>query len=267
MNTHHVLIPTTLLALAALAPTQELRELSTDRPDTTESPYSVDKGHFQFEAELISWGRDKVDGVTTTELAPGVNLKVGISDNADLQVVVGYLRVSEDDGTNTQTVSGLDDVTIRLKYNLWGQDGGDQPTAGALMPFVTLPAHGDKLDPVLGDDASFGLIAPVGFSLPNDWGAAVMAELDFVRNSADDGWTTELLLSMTAAHDITDRSAGFVELVSISGAERNSTAEAYFDTGITYAITEMVQFDVGTNIGLTRDSQDLRLFSGLSSKF
>ena len=26
----------------------ELRELSTDRPDTTESPYTVDAGNFQF---------------------------------------------------------------------------------------------------------------------------------------------------------------------------------------------------------------------------
>lgn len=265
MTTHlRLALPTTLLALAALAPAQELRELSTDRPDTTESPYSVDKGHFQIEAELMSWGRDRSAGVTTTEINPSVNFKVGLTDRADLQVVVGYLRSATD---GADTVSGLDDVTIRLKYNLWGQDGGDQPTAGALMPFVTLPTHKNEFDPLLGDDASFGIIAPVGFSLPGGWDSAVMAELDVVRNAEDDGWTTELLLSWTASHEITDRMAGFVELVSISGHEEGSTAEAYFDAGVTFAASEQVQLDAGTNIGLTRDSQDLRLFTGISTKF
>jgi hypothetical protein len=33
-----------------------LREMSTDRPDKTESPYTVDAGHFQFEADLVSFG-------------------------------------------------------------------------------------------------------------------------------------------------------------------------------------------------------------------
>ena len=38
----------------------QLRPLSTDRPDTTESPRTVDAGHFQFELELAAWERDGV---------------------------------------------------------------------------------------------------------------------------------------------------------------------------------------------------------------
>src|SRR5438093_6841318 len=36
-----------------------LRELSTDRPDKTESPYTVDAGHFQIEMDLVSYSRDR----------------------------------------------------------------------------------------------------------------------------------------------------------------------------------------------------------------
>jgi Putative MetA-pathway of phenol degradation len=140
---------------------QELRELSTDRPDTTESPFSVDKGHVQAELELISYGRDKVDGITTTTVGSSANLKYGLTNSADLQVVLGLLRSKE---TGSETYSGVDDITIRLKYNLWGQDGDGQATAFALMPFVTLPTHSKKLDPVLSEDSSmFGLIAPLAF--------------------------------------------------------------------------------------------------------
>ena len=32
-----------------------LRELTTDRPDKTESPYTVDAGHVQIEADLVNY--------------------------------------------------------------------------------------------------------------------------------------------------------------------------------------------------------------------
>lgn len=36
-------------------PDKLMREMSTDRPDTTESPYTVDAGHFQFELDLAEY--------------------------------------------------------------------------------------------------------------------------------------------------------------------------------------------------------------------
>ena len=35
-----------------------MREMSTDRPDKTESPYTVDAGHFQIEWDLFNFERD-----------------------------------------------------------------------------------------------------------------------------------------------------------------------------------------------------------------
>lgn len=259
-----VMTCTLVFSLASSAYAEELRDLSTDRPDTTESPYSVDMGHFQIEAELLSYGRDKVDGITTSTWASSLNLKYGLTDHVDLQIIGEHLRVAS---TGCDTVAGLGDLTVRLKYNLWGQDPNDQPTAFALMPYVSMPTHREKFDPLLGDDPTFGLIAPLGFSLPNDWSAAVMAQLDMIRNREDDGWTSQLVLSMTAGHAITIDLAGFVELVSVSRAEREETSEAYCDFGLTLALGDSIQLDVGANVGLTRDSEDLRVFTGFSTKF
>ena len=52
-----------LAALCCLTPTlaDDLRPLSTDRPDTTESAYTVDAGHFQFEMEMAAFTRDGGD--------------------------------------------------------------------------------------------------------------------------------------------------------------------------------------------------------------
>jgi hypothetical protein len=46
-------------------PVEFMRTLSTDRPDKTESPYTVDAGHFQVEMDFASATFDKSDGVAT----------------------------------------------------------------------------------------------------------------------------------------------------------------------------------------------------------
>src|SRR5687767_2584936 len=70
-------------------PRELMREFSTDRPDVTESPYTVDAGHFQVEMSLIEYTRDDDGGAELDEyvVAPA-NLKVGLLNNVDLQLVV-----------------------------------------------------------------------------------------------------------------------------------------------------------------------------------
>ena len=113
-----LLLLTSCSALAA-----ELRPLSTDRPDTTESPHTVDAGHFQFEMELAAWSKDGRE----RELSLGeLNAKIGLDDCTDLQFVLPfYTHVRGGD-------EGFGDVQIRLKHNLWGNDEGS--TALAVMP-------------------------------------------------------------------------------------------------------------------------------------
>ena len=68
-------------------PPDLMRELSTDRPDKTESPYTVDAGHFQWEMDFAVFTLEREDGVRsrTWNIAPA-NLKVGLTNNADLQL-------------------------------------------------------------------------------------------------------------------------------------------------------------------------------------
>ena len=74
-------------------PVDHMRELNTDRPDLTESPFTVDAGHFQIEMDLANYTRDhdKSNGSDTRtdawSFAP-VNLKLGLTPDIDLQVVI-----------------------------------------------------------------------------------------------------------------------------------------------------------------------------------
>ncbi len=69
-------------------PREYLRDLAPDRPDTTESPITVDAGRFQIEASFFDYGRNDDGGVEEEAFTYGAdNLKVGLH-NADLQFVV-----------------------------------------------------------------------------------------------------------------------------------------------------------------------------------
>lgn len=249
--------PLTRSALvAALIPAafaEELRPLSTDRPDTTESPYTVDAGHFQFELELAAWAKDGRE----RELTLGeLNAKIGLDPSTDLQFVIPtYTHVRGGD-------EGFGDIEIRLKRNLWGNDEGS--TALALMPFIKLPTAQNNLG---NGEFEGGLIVPFAFDGPAGWSCAVMAQGNIEADEDGSGHHFTAVTSATTSHDLTENTAVFFELVSILSAESGADWEAYFNTGMTWAVTPTWQLDGGVRLGLTDSATDFTPFLGLSTKF
>lgn len=246
-------------------PANELRPLSTDRPDTTESAYTVDAGHFQVELEAFAWTHDREAPRTTDVWTGSANLKVGLLDFIDFQAVLTpYVseRVNDRAPAEEGTANGFGDTDLRMKFNLWGNDGG--PTALALMPFVTLPTHDRDLGS--GRRVEGGLIVPFYVEQSERWGFGFMLETDAVENEDEDGYTAEFVITGTIGGDIYGDLGGFLEFASITRAESGSEGQAYFNGGLTYALAEYVQLDAGWNLGLTTASDDTRLFVGLSFK-
>ncbi|MEO7098598.1 MAG: transporter [Luteolibacter sp.] len=243
----------TLAGGISISAAAELRPLSTDRPDTTESPYTVDPGHLQFEMELANWTRNGNE----REFSLGeLNSKIGLDAATDLQVVIPFYTHVRDGG------EGFGDVEIRLKHNLWGNDEG--ATALAVMPFIKIPtANGD-----LGNDEyEGGLIVPFGFAGPADWSCAVMAEMDVDADDDGSGHHLVAVTSATASHELTENTGIFLELVSVLSAESGSDWEAYFNTGMTWEVTPTWQLDGGIRVDLTNASTDFTPFLGASTKF
>ena len=251
-------------------PRELMRDLSTDRPDKTESAYTVDAGRFQIESDLLSYSsdHDTADGADTQVDAwsvAAVNVKAGLLNWMDLQVVLDtYNHVTTDDRLTSQKVtqSGLGDLTTRLKMNVWGNDGGK--TALAVMPFVKIPTNQDDLG---NDDVEGGIIIPLAVELPAGWGMGLMTEFDFVRNSADDGYSTDFVNTVTFSHDIVGNLGGYVELFTLISSESNTDWIGTFDMGLTYGLTEDIQLDAGINIGITESAEDFNPFLGLSWRF
>ena len=236
-----------------LAQTDELRELSTDRPDATESPYTVDAGHYQFELEIGALTRD--GGEKSFNLGE-LNAKYGVDASTDVQFVLPiYERVVGGD-------DGFGDIQIRVKRNLWGNDEGD--TALAIMPFIQIPTGAEGIS---SDEIEGGIIIPFGFEGAGGWGYGVQAEADIVADEVGGGHHFSFLASATAAHALTEKVGVFFEIVAILGEGADATSEYYFNSGLTYGVTETLQFDGGVRAGLSGDSEDFSPFVGVSAKF
>lgn len=251
-------------AVVANGQGKPLREMSTDRPDKTESAYTVDAGHFQMEADLITWTRDREHGVAYDALdVATMNLKFGLTPSIDFQVVVAsYHHERTRAGKVRSTDEGFGDLTLRTKFNVWGNDGGR--TALAVMPFVTLPtASGDFGVP----DAEAGIIIPLAVELAEGWALGLMTELDVVNDEDGSGHTVHVVNSITVGHDLTEKLGMYVEFFSEIPTENSSEWIGTVDVGFTYALTENVRLDAGVNIGVTDSADDLNPFLGISMRF
>jgi len=234
-------------------PRAELRELSTDRPDTTESPISVDAGHVQIELDLIAVGLDRGAVDTSTIDVAAANLKVGVTERVDLQLVVEpYHREVIGSGGTDMASSGYGGTTLRVKANLWGNDGG--ATAAALLPFVSRA----------GGTWGAGLAVPIGFELPGGFGSAVMPQLEV----ADIGGASALtgMFTATTSHDVVGPVAAYVEAaVALAGTASDDVA-VQADGGLTFGVSDDVQVDVGTRVGVIGDVPDVEVFLGLAAR-
>ena len=242
------------------------REMATDRPDKTESAYSVDAGHFQIETDLLSYTHDQSKHETANSLAiAATNLKIGVLNNVDLQIVVesyNIQRTKDRDTGDSSRLSGFGDVTFRSKINLWGNDGG--PTALSVMPFVKVPTA--KRD--LGNGATEGgVIFPFAMELPCQWGFGAQVEIDHLKDSDRSDYHQEFANTVTVSHEIVGRLGGYVELYSNVSNEPHAAWIATFDLGFTYAVTRDIQLDAGVNIGLTDAADDMNPFLGLSLRY
>ena len=250
-------------------PRESMREMSTDRPDQTESAYTVDAGHFQMEMDFVNavFDHDRSGGVDVRTTVLGVaplNLKVGLLNNVDVQFVLdSYVQSRVEDrvaGTVTRA-SGFGDLQTRLKVNLWGNDGGK--TALAIMPFVKWPLSASSLR---NGKTEGGVIVPLAVELPRGWSMGLMTEFDFVRND-EAGYDTDFVNSITFSHDIVGDLGGYVEFFSVVSTAANSEWQGQADLGFTYALNSNTQLDFGCNFGVTKSAPDFNPFVGLSLRF
>jgi len=250
-------------------PANQMREMNADRPDKTDSPFTVDAGHFQVEMDFANFTADAPNserGNVRSEnyqIAP-LNLKVGVLNNVDVQLVLTPYQWERTKNQHTASVdqtSGFGDITPRVKVNLIGNDGGF--FALALIPFVKLPTSQEHL----GNNAvEGGLGIPYAFDVP-DWDVGFQTTVSVDRNNAGPGDHAEFANSVSIGHAVIGKLSYHVEFFSSVSTEQNSGWVGTVDTWCTYQANQNLCLDAGVYIGVTRAADDWHPWAGMTWRY
>jgi len=250
-------------------PDEYMREMSPDRPDKTDSPFTVDAGHFQLELDFANFTYDAPNserGNVKSEdyqITP-MNLKVGVFNNTDFQLVLTpwqWERTYDESTGMVEQKSGFGDITPRVKVNLIGNDGGF--FALALIPFVTLPTRQDNLG---NGSVEGGVGIPYAFDVPN-WDVGFQTTFNCDHNGVGSGYHAEFDNSVSIGHAVIGKLSYHVEFFSSVTTEQNSSWIGTFDTWFTYQADKNLCLDAGVYIGVTQSADDWHTWLGMTWRY
>jgi hypothetical protein len=240
-------------------------QFNTDRPTKANVPYTVDAGHFQYETDLVNFTHQVIGPLHTDSLfVPNPTFKVGVTNNADLEVNVPFAGVHT---FNTATAAsgtqwGIGDTFVRSKINLWGNDGGD--TAAAVIPYVKAPSA-----PIgIGNGAvEGGLIGPITFSLADSFTLLLVPEVDALKDSAGSGRHANLIFDINLSREVIKNVTAYVELWSDYNDDPVvKTTQMSFDVAVAWVFVPNAQVDFGANFGLNSATPAIQVYTGLSQR-
>ena len=242
-----------LLAAATLAGAvgagAQSPELVTDRPDQTESATVVPRGLLQVETGYL-FARD---GGVDSFAVPGTLFRIGLGGRTELRL--GHAGVMGAQGRR-----GAGDSEIGTKVNLIPQADGWRPEL-ALLGGLSLPTGGRGFSSG-GTDPSF-LVAFAhglgpGISLGYNAGAAWDSSPDRADRAAS------VVYSLALGIGLTDRLGAFIEVFGDRQVTDEVAAAVSADAGLTFLLTDILQFDVSVGRGLRGPADDLFVGTGLS---
>lgn len=241
-------------------PRSQMREMETDRPDVTESPYTVDAGHFQYETDLLRLINEKSDLLkTNTFLVNQANLKIGITGSTAIQIgwqSYGWQKEKELNKGSVIKTDGVGDVTLRIKQNILGNNHGN--FALAILPYIKFPTS--KYD----EESRFegGLIVPMSYKLPGEWKLGLQVEVDRLKDLDQASMHTEFLQTLTISHPLFKGIDGIAETYYTYDFKAHQLSN-YINAAVQIDIAKDFKLDAGMNYGI-QDTAAKHYFIGAS---
>jgi Putative MetA-pathway of phenol degradation len=254
-------------------PERLLREFQTDRPDMTESPFTVDAGHIQFETNVFGFTRSRPDSdgtVTDTYGFGETNVRIGLTNQSEFDLIwqpYGLVQTRPSDPQQATRSTGISGLTVRSKINLWGNDTYDKPgaTALGLLPYVTLPT--DRGNGISPDAVEGGFILPFSVKLTDKFDLGLNAGIDVVHNDDTSGYHPEYFGSASLSYNWTEQLSTYYEVAARTGTHDPRGHILIAATGFTYQFAKNLQIDAGVNVGVTAAADPINPFVGFSARF
>lgn len=252
-------------------PDNLLREFETDRPDATDGPRTTDAGRFQIETGIFEYVRDRhntdFSNIRTETFTWGdTELRIGLTNSIELDLIIPFYTAQREKDLlsgRSDRISGIGDLIVGTKINLWGNDI-KEASAGGLQLQLKTPTASRGLGNGKVETSGvflFGMPLPAGFDLSLNSGVGVNV------NDSGHGYHADLINSISIGHAIAGPLSAFAEFYTQFDPGHTGLWIGTADFGIMWQVRDNLQFDAGMNIGVSRAADDLETFFGVSYRF
>jgi hypothetical protein len=252
-------------------PGSQIRDMDTDRPNITNTPHTIDAGHWQIETGIVNYTyyRDKssAQNVSSDDFAFGqFNLRLGLLNDLEINAVIDTCEVDcahDYSSRTTFRASGFGDTVIGGKLNLWGNEGGNETgyTALAIQPQFKLPTARKDVG---NGRFEFSIAAPFLANLPSGVHLGLQPGISQERNSTNTGYVTGFPGSVSLDRVVFANLDIYLEFACDLTTEKHVTASQTIDMGATYPLNKNIVLDAGVNVGLNRASNNIEVLTGIS---
>jgi len=224
------------------------KDMETDRPDITESPFTVDAGHIQYESDFVRLKSSTENGILNKQtLVEPFTLKLGIAARVDIQFAWEPYRNEEHKGSDgsDSTYRNPGSVGIRFKYNLLGNYKGNFSLA--ILPYMRFPTHRFFEHHGL----EYGLMLPAEWKINDKWALGFQEEADIM--STEEGHAFQVLQSVVLDYELADKCKFIAETFYTYDFSEHSIAN-FVNCGIQYDVVKNFALDGGIQQGLSHDA-------------
>jgi hypothetical protein len=240
---------------------RQLRPLNADRPGVTESPNTIDRGHFQLETDLVRLINSKPgqEPRSRTLRLNAFAIRAGLTDHTEVQVFVDPYTVEKQwaPGEPMERSAGFGDMAVRVKHNFLGEDEENEPLVVAAIGFVRLPTGGRQG----AGGYEYGILVPATYNFQHEWHVSAQAATLLSYDQDAQQHAVELAPSFAVDHGFNDWLAAFAEFSTRRNLKTRQWTSAV-NVGPVFHVSERLQLDFGRRFALS-SSADREYYLGL----
>jgi len=234
----------------------EYDAIITDRPDQTESSALVPKRFLQVEIGTFYETLELNNIKSKTTTFNTTLLRYGLLDNLELRVGLSNSEIKHEFQGNivNSKESGFSPLAIGVKIGVT-EEKGVLPEI-AFLSHINFPflASQDFKTKSTGIDFRFSFAhtlnekSSVGYNLGMAWDGEIT--------------TANYVYTIAYGYSISNKIGAFIEIYG--DLPEDSHFNHFWDTGLTYLVSDTIQLDVSGGTGLSKNTQDLYVSTGIS---
>ena len=245
MNKIYLHIIMVLVLTGSILAQDEVPELITDRPDATESAFSVPDKFFQIEAGFV-FSKDNESDLDTQGLdLLGTLIRYGVGGGFELRLGFNFRQESFTllDSSILDKSIGLAPLSLGFKYEMIEGDGWVPQTA--LIASVALPIGSSDYVP---DKIEPGILLAFSHDITNDLGLGYNLGMEFPEEQI-------FRYSISLGYSLSDNIGLYAEVYGQASDKIDTRPENYFDAGLTWLVLPYLQLDASGGY-LIHDERD-----------